>query len=298
MNCLPNLFIPGAAKSGTSSLHEYLNQHPDINMSKKKEPHFFCDNRSDDEWKEYLDMFDDKYVYNGESSTGYMLFNSVINRIEEKITGAKFIFLLRNPIDRIISHYNWLEGIAAEDKTLLDAIKYDFDTEPNYHIHPVGPGYKNYYHWGLYYKYLKQFYKKIPAKQILIITTESLKNNPENTLNKCTDFLQLNRYEFDVSKKSNASVSVQHKRLYFFVNYVLSSNKLVQKSYQLLPESLKNRIKDIKRKKVDTLVTASTAFEDKEKMNIRVELKKYYLEDVENLKNLLKYKFPEWKDFN
>ena len=38
---LPNLIIPGAAKSGTSSLHEYLNLHPDISMSFKKEPHFF-----------------------------------------------------------------------------------------------------------------------------------------------------------------------------------------------------------------------------------------------------------------
>ena len=37
----PNLFIPGAAKSGTSSLHNYLNKHPDIFMSESKEPHFF-----------------------------------------------------------------------------------------------------------------------------------------------------------------------------------------------------------------------------------------------------------------
>ena len=40
----PNFFILGAPKCGTTSLHNYLNQHPDIYMSYKKEPHYFCYN--------------------------------------------------------------------------------------------------------------------------------------------------------------------------------------------------------------------------------------------------------------
>ena len=73
---LPNLFIPGAGKSGTSSLHKYLNQHPDIYMSKNKEPHFFCHDDFNSKWEAYLQFYQEGIDkrYRGESSTGYMVF--------------------------------------------------------------------------------------------------------------------------------------------------------------------------------------------------------------------------------
>lgn len=306
MSCYPNLFIPGAAKSGTSSLHEYLNQHPYINMSIFKEPHFFCENRTEDEWKNYLNMFNDTYKYNGESSTGYMVFDNVIERIEEVLSDVKFIFILRNPIDRMISHYNWLNGLGCEDKNILEAFKFDFSVEPKAKVKPRGPGYKNYYQWGLYYKYLKRFYEKFPPENILVITTESLQQTPQNTLNKCTDFLGLERYEFDTTKKSNESISIKNKKMYFFINYVLINNKIFKflnkqifkKIYQILPLWLKDKLRYIKNKTIKNLHDNKNPIKDSSCHEvIRKELKKHYFDDVQKLKILIKYNLIEWKDF-
>lgn len=109
----PNLFIPGAAKSGSSSLHEYLKFHPDIFMSDIKEPHYFSHKENYYNRKsEYYGLFENtrSYKYRGESSTGYMVFPGVIDRIKNDIGDAKFIFVLRNPIDRCFSHYHWVRS--------------------------------------------------------------------------------------------------------------------------------------------------------------------------------------------
>ena len=300
MNCIPNLFIPGAAKSGTSSLHEYLNQHPDINMSSSKEPHFFCDDRTEEEWSKYLDMFDDSYQYNGESSTGYMVFDKVIERIVKSspdTSDIKFIFILRNPIDRLISHYNWLNGQGWENKKIMDALYFDFKTEPKYHVHPGGIGYKNYYHWGLYYKYLKEYYKYFSPNQILLITTESLKENPQGTLDECMGFLKLERYEFDLSTKSNQSLEVKNKRLSYFFNTLNSQNKVIITVSKIIPKKAFEMLKVYKLKIIALLGKNTSVKKTTYDNSIRNELHKHYVDDVEKLKILTGKNFNEWTEF-
>ena len=69
----PNLFIPGAAKSGTTTLHELLNLHPDISMSKVKEPVFWNNKRfekyKEEDWLKYKKLFIEKSKICGESTT-------------------------------------------------------------------------------------------------------------------------------------------------------------------------------------------------------------------------------------
>ena len=79
----PNLFIPGAAKSGTTSLHELLDKHPDICMSSNKEPVYwnsFDFNNFDYKKKEwYSNLFSNKEAdFIGESTTSYMFYNNFI----------------------------------------------------------------------------------------------------------------------------------------------------------------------------------------------------------------------------
>ena len=113
----PNLFIPGAAKSGTSTLHEILNYHPNISMSSVKEPFFWVNQNflhyTQKNWDNYLSLFKEKKnaTFRGESSTGYMLFPEFLDRIKIlEVENLKLIFILRNPIDRIYSHYWYLKG--------------------------------------------------------------------------------------------------------------------------------------------------------------------------------------------
>lgn len=77
---LPNLIVPGAAKSGTTSLHESLQEHPDIFMCRRKEPHFFSREASLDDQRRYEMLFE-----RGESSTSYMVIPDAPSRSQIKI---------------------------------------------------------------------------------------------------------------------------------------------------------------------------------------------------------------------
>ena len=190
----PNLIIPGAAKSGTSSLHEYLNFHPDIFMSENKEPHFFNDDNkyfNDQEFEAYIESFRDgvNCKIRGESSTGYFVFKNTFLRIKEKLgENVKFILLLRNPVDRAYSHYWWLKGVGNESKSFLDAINFDKNQEPDYRLALNGGNFKFYFQFGLYAKWLKEYLNCFKSENILIITSEELRADKLGTLNKCFSF--------------------------------------------------------------------------------------------------------------
>lgn len=128
----PNLFIIGAMKSGTTSLHEYLSVHPDIFMSDPKEPGHFAKEMTyypkDPEW--YLGLFagagDARVI--GESSTHYTklpLYPGVAERILEFAPDARFVYLMRDPIRRAISHYWHAVRKFDETRPILRAIRED-----------------------------------------------------------------------------------------------------------------------------------------------------------------------------
>jgi hypothetical protein len=135
----PNLFIIGAMKSGTTSLHSYLNTHPSIYMCEPKEPSYFV-HPSQLNWpamKElglwnhedrYLKLFEpaDGATIWGESSTLYAKLPH-ITEIPERIAAfnpeAHFIYVMRDPVERTISHY-WHEMRQGnENKSLMRAIQ-------------------------------------------------------------------------------------------------------------------------------------------------------------------------------
>lgn len=112
----PNLFIVGAAKSGTTSLYHYLRQHPDVFMPSYKEPHFFSQVKPKPELEvflkhissetDYLELFEKtsaKII--GEASTSYLWDKETPQRIKGVAPDAKIIIMLRQPVERAFSHY-------------------------------------------------------------------------------------------------------------------------------------------------------------------------------------------------
>jgi hypothetical protein len=117
----PNLFIAGAAKSGTTSLCKYLSQHPEIFLCYPKEPRYFsskyknfphngpgdyvADNFTIKEESKYIDLFKsikhEKII--GEASLDYLYFSNSAYDIKKYSPNAKVIIILRNPIDRAFS---------------------------------------------------------------------------------------------------------------------------------------------------------------------------------------------------
>jgi|SRR5699024_595740 len=202
---IPNLIIPGASKSGTSSLHEYLNLHPNIEMSRVKEPHYFThNNRYELGLQLYENLFINNNVkYHGESSTAYFSDELSINRINNDLNDVKFVILLRNPVDRTISHYLWQVSLLQEFRTLRKAVEYNIYNPIDYRNAGWGGHFKNYYGSSLYGKNLKRLIDSFGKENIFLITTKELYEDTNTCLNSCFDFLELRNFKISNKIESN-----------------------------------------------------------------------------------------------
>lgn len=178
---LPNLIVIGAQKCATTSLHYYLNLHPQISMSKEKELNFFIRERN---WKRgiewYRSHFNGKGKVRGESSpnyTMYPIFNGVSERIHSVLPETKLIYILRDPIDRIVSNYVQAYVNRKENRRISQALS---DLESNHYI------------WrSKYFMQLRQYLNYFPSSNILIITLEDLFKYRKSTMKDVFRFLKI-----------------------------------------------------------------------------------------------------------
>ena len=297
---LPNLFIPGAAKSGTTTLHELLNLHPEISMSKVKEP-VFWNNKNfekyiEQDWLNYKKLFVEKSKICGESTTSYMYYNSFIENINKNYKKSpKFIFILRNPIDRYNSHFWWMKGLGLEKNKIKNVL--NIESGINYEEYDYYP--KNYFQFGLYSKWIQRFIDNFGLENIKVITLEKLISNRLDTINSCFDFLGLKKLESIPEKTSNKTTRIKYSFLYHFIrkssigkmNYtkigkIFLSNKSIDR--------IKNKLKDI----ITNWKTEEFEYEPLQSEHRNYLKDAGYFSDVEKLKGIFDYSFNEWKDFN
>jgi len=187
---LPNLIIIGAQKCATTSLHYYLSLHPEICMSKEKELHFFVGEQNWDKGiKWYKSNFTGDAKIHGEASPGYTnypRFRGVPQRMHAVVPGAKLIYLVRDPIERIISHYVHWYAEGREDRSLTEALQ-DFS-------------HNEYLCRSRYYWQLEQYLAYFPQSTIYIMTREDLYAQRRRALQDVFRFLEVGssfyRWEF------------------------------------------------------------------------------------------------------
>lgn len=297
---LPNLLIPGAAKSATSSLHEYLNQHPDIFMSPRKEPHFFSD---DDrfaggvEWYSGLFRDGENCRFRGESSTGYMVFPKVIERMKRLLTDPKFIFVLRNPVERAHSHYWWLRGIGFENRPFREALVADKDLDPEPGVRVPFGAYRFYFQFGLYAKWLRRFLAAFPQRDIHVITTERLRREPIATLGTCFAFLGLDPLAAVDVRRHNETVAFERARLYRLLRLQLPKalRRLIP---QLVSDGFLDRAWRAGPREIWTTLAEKVASRMKRYPAMDSEDRRWladmYADDVRLLRGLVGLPFDEW----
>jgi hypothetical protein len=216
---LPNLVIPGAGKSGTSSLHGYLATHPDIFMSTVKEPHFFNDDkRFPDDLAGYEALFAEgrEHAVRGESSTGYFIFPHVPERLHDLIPDCRLVFLLRNPIDRALSHYRWLVGLSIERRDFVTAFEADAHETPDPRK-SRGGNYAYYFQEGCYATQLRRYTDLFDPEQILVLYAEKLRADPLGTVNTCATFLGVAPFTVVEQIELNPTAATRYPRLRAFV---------------------------------------------------------------------------------
>lgn len=201
---VPNLIIPGFPKSGTSSLHAMLLQHPDIGGF-KKEPHTYSSDYNYRSrmgyFRRHYSMIQEKYLI--DASTTYMISEAAIERILKDNPNAKFIVVARDPIDRIVSHYNWLSSKRFINKSAIDEIRIENDRF-NYKIH-YGGNFKNYIDFSRYSRQIFNMLKYVPLDNVLFLEYETLFTKWTFEKEKIEKFLNLSFDGIEVEIKNKTS---------------------------------------------------------------------------------------------
>lgn len=209
-----NLVVPGFPKSGTSSLHVYLDMHPEISMSKPKEPHFFNrENVNLENPEEHNKFFssNEKTKFYGESSTTYCISERACERIQRYLTAPKIIILLRDPVKRTVSHYKWLCALGYEDRPLSEALSIDshgFDFEKSW-----GGNFKSYMQFSEYSKYVPLWQEKFGVENVLLLSTDELSDSPNQTLDKVWRFLGIETINIESLIEENRTSEIRSTKL-------------------------------------------------------------------------------------
>lgn len=212
-----NLIVLGSQKCGTSSLHMFLNSHPDIFMSFPfKEPRYFCSEKRIIEYFSNEIKFDrinirnridlllnymikgysgQKYI--GESSTDYTIGNQAhIDKIPERIkklasSNIKFIYIIRNPFERIISHYLHLQYNGYTSREFMDEVILN----------------KSLVETSMYYSRINEYLKSFDKSKFIIIDFHKFKEKDNSVPEAIAGFLELDNNFYWANTNVNKSIN-------------------------------------------------------------------------------------------
>ncbi len=217
---LPNFIIFGVSRSGTTSLYQYLVQHPNIEPCVIKEPRFFdmYFDRGLNWYKMNFPSRKQKFIFNkikhkklitGEASGAYLHNPHAPKRIYQLNPNMKLILLMRNPVDRAFSHYKRkvkngseklsFEEVIDQEQSRIDGEMEKMKSNSNYY----SPIYHSlsYLNTGLYIKHLKNWLKYFPLKQILILENGELSHDPQMVYDQAIEFLDLPKWKLSNYRK-------------------------------------------------------------------------------------------------
>jgi hypothetical protein len=205
---LCNLVVPGAAKSGTSALHALLDLHPQIAMSREKEPHHFSmASRFAEGAAAHNRLFDHagETVF-GESSTSYMPWPPAIERLADCLDSPRIIMVLRDPVERTFSHYRWRVTLGLERRSFADAVR-----ESGYGFDPDKPrqwGHESYLQFSKYSVYAPLWLETFGRERVLLLDSADLKANARQTLDACFSFLGVAPFAVDADPSANETADL------------------------------------------------------------------------------------------
>ena len=210
---LPNLLIVGAAKCGTTSLHNYLKQHPDIFMTAHKEPHFLINSeigtrrvhKAVTTLEAYKKMFETErdYRYKGESSVMYLAFPEFsINNIKKYLDpDVKIIIMLRSPIERAFAGYlHNLRYNPAEDLSFEEAVD---KSEERYHQEEDITPDTRYLHVGRYSSQVDSFMNDFKNNVHVIIYDDYTPDQFPGVVKAVDEICQRYHYQSAILKASS-----------------------------------------------------------------------------------------------
>ncbi|WP_293338844.1 sulfotransferase [Microcoleus sp. CAWBG58] len=206
----PDFIIIGSPRCGTTSLYKYITSHPQILPAANKEICFFSEHFNKGlAWYQahFPPSIDAHHFLTGEATPTYLTHPLAASRLHGCLPKVKLIVILRNPVERALSHYQMLVRRGTESRTFEKAIDAELQllagttetslADKNYwkDCHYI---YKSLYAWNL-----KQWMNLFPREQFLILQSEEFYANPAATLSQVFNFLDLPDYQLRDYKQYN-----------------------------------------------------------------------------------------------
>lgn len=239
----PNLFIVGQPKTGTTALHQFLGQHPEIYMSSIKEPHFFCadfhlesdraygkqrfyDFRSE---SAYLQLFSKakNVKVAGESSTNYLYSQVAAEKIYNFNPDAKIIIVLREPAKFLYSlHSHYVKFTEENEPDFLTALALETQRKKEEALSPrvTSPSYLYYSQRVQYYQQVKRYCDRFKPEQIKVIIFEEFKSANENVFREVLEFLGVEPNFTPEYSAINVNKEVKFKAINNLINNPLAKS--------------------------------------------------------------------------
>ncbi|MGA7703817.1 MAG: sulfotransferase [Solirubrobacteraceae bacterium] len=285
---LPTFAIIGAMKCGTTSVHHYLQEHPEIQMPVIKETNFFSGpadgipyppgSKRIEDLKTYEQLFDPTYRVRGEASPCYTLYprrKGTPERISALMPEAKLIYLVRDPVARALSQYHFSVSVEAERRSVHEALK-DLSDPNSLYTCP-----------GFYAVQIEQYLHYFRQDQILVVDQADLLARRRDTLQEMFAFLEVDSSfvspVFDEEKNTG-----DEQRTY-------SKFIVLQRRAQASPlvHRLPRRLRRFARQSIEKVVSRpleKPILDD----DLQHHLRAVYSSDVTRLRELTGKRFPTW----
>lgn len=222
--------IIGTKKGATSSLYEYLRQHPKIAGGFIKEPNFFGNIKK---WEKGLDWYQEQFVdYVSEehnigidATTDYTQegFIGIPERMKSTEYNFRFIYILRDPFDKIESQTHQFLIDRDTIRPIYECLDVRIVESANY------------------YKQLKKYLKHFPKEHFLLIDFGRMKTDIDGVMKEATEFLNLSQFEYDTSYVHNLKSSAvgQSFKGYRLLRKILRNLRITP----LIPQVMKDRVR-------------------------------------------------------
>src|SRR5215472_8158524 len=238
----PNFFVLGAAKCGTTTLHEVLAAHPHIFMTKEKEPRFFDDDT-------YYTRGLDRYLRDhfrgaagfkarGEATPAYLAWErKVRDRIRRDLgKDLRFVVILRDPVKRAWSHYLHAVCIGVETESFERALELE-----STRLSAGRPSWTAYFRDGLYAQQLRVWFEAFPREHFLVLLTEDLAERPSAVARQAFEFLDVDPdVELPPPMPANLRGIPRHPRLAAALN---RPGAMMETLKHLVPYTTRQRVR-------------------------------------------------------
>lgn len=306
---LPNLIVPGVQKSGTTYFAELLSQHPDVFLPGIKEPSFFysstegkklmpngeLENFAIKTPRDYLDLYrrGAKQKWRMDASTGYFQSSKALDLIRQSCPDARVVILMRNPVSRVGSAYNFLRMRGFDDaESLAVALENELSRGPE-----DPRRFKSYLEPGFYARHLKRWLEAYGKERVEVLIFEEFVADTQEALKKILHFLDLESFTFDLDAHRNESARMTapwmqriHRLIYSGRHYDNPVRSLARSVFT--PEYRNFLRNDV----ISRFVVSTGQKPAPMPQEWRLKLSEIYAEDIEELSRLLGRDLNCWRE--